>query len=270
MKSRMMTWSRTTCLWLAIASPLAGCEEGSTQPRRPPQPRAPLESEMPAALAVPSAKGTAGVFAGSLRAEYRLAAFRMLRHPVTNRQFAWCVAVGACPAPSDGGAPAAPDAPVGLDAPEAADAYCAWIGAKLPTLEQWMHAARGSDARRYVWGNTPPDCERHPGALRELGPNACCSSPDCDEQDLFVVGKHPKGASPSGIEDVLLTRGEILRGASTDAAPACADQRPCVVTGTAPGAIDAVIAVPGPPPPELAALRRPWLGFRCVWEGGSP
>jgi hypothetical protein len=270
MRSRTTTWFWTGGLWLAVAAALAGCGEDLTQREKPIRPRGPLESEMPAVLEVGSAKGTAGVFSGTLRAEYRLVAFKMLRHPVTNAQYASCVAVGACPAPSDGGAQGAPDAPVVLDAAEPADAYCGWIGGTLPTAEQWMHAARGPDARRYAWGNAAPDCDRHPGAMRELGPKACCASAECDGQDLFMVGKHPKGASPSGVEDVLLTKGEIVRGAVTDAAPACTDGRPCVVTGTAPGAIDAIVAMPEPPPAELATIRGPSFGFRCVWEGGSP
>ncbi|UCE03184.1 MAG: formylglycine-generating enzyme family protein [Candidatus Latescibacterota bacterium] len=87
-----------------------------------------------------------------------------------------------------------PDHPVINLTYEQAQAYCAWLGKRLPTEAEWEKAARGTDARIYAWGNEWDETranlwgdEHGPDVFRRTAP----------------VGSFPEGASPYGVLDMV-------------------------------------------------------------------
>lgn len=217
---------------------------------------------------------------GRLRRDIDVAGFSISKHPITVGQYSACMDASACTKPAHdctnlGGTESpgtAGDAAlcVGEDN---ARAYCAWSGGRLPALSEWLLAARGRSPQRFSWGDGSATCGQHALAHTWLQrTNTGATSPDdsdgedtsCVEPNLrpLEIGKHSSGASPSGLEDVLIAQAELLGGHLENHFSVCErSDRSCIVYGLLPGAIDAV--KPTEEKPE-AVITHPYT-FRCVW-----
>ncbi len=85
-----------------------------------------------------------------------VSSFWLDRYPVTNAQYRKCAEAGGCLPPKDRQAfdeAERAQHPVTNVTWAQARAYCQWKGKRLPTEAEWEKAARGTDARRYPWGN---------------------------------------------------------------------------------------------------------------------
>lgn len=86
-----------------------------------------------------------------------LSAYWIDKYEMTNAQYRTCAVSGVCPPPKDRSAfddPQRAQHPVTNVTWSQARTYCQWSGRRLPTEAEWEKAARGTDGRRYPWGNS--------------------------------------------------------------------------------------------------------------------
>ena len=82
-----------------------------------------------------------------------------------------------------------------------AAAFCAHYGLRLPSEAEWEFAARGTDGRRFPWGNQPPTQTAPQRA--NFGAVQCCAPDSSDGYTrLAPVGRYQAGVSPFGLFDM--------------------------------------------------------------------
>jgi formylglycine-generating enzyme required for sulfatase activity len=125
-----------------------------------------------------------------------LSSYWIDKYEVTNTQYRICVASGVCTPPKDRGAfddPGRAQHPVTNVTWLQAREFCQWSGRRLPTEAEWEKAARGTDGRRYPWGNSATLIKERskPGEQR--------SGRDGTEP----VGSQAGTVSPFGVHDLV-------------------------------------------------------------------
>lgn len=145
-------------------------------------------------------KGSFDMGRGDARREFitrvtLLSDFDMDRTEVTVRQYAACVADGACSDVGRAGNNCNSVQGLGCHPMNCvnqiqAKAFCSWAGKQLPSPEEWEFAARGSELRPFPWGNTTPNDD------------LLCWSGSGRIKGTCEVGSFPAGATKDGLLDM--------------------------------------------------------------------
>ncbi|HLG21424.1 MAG TPA: SUMF1/EgtB/PvdO family nonheme iron enzyme, partial [Candidatus Manganitrophaceae bacterium] len=118
--------------------------------------------------------------------------FYIDRYEVTNHRYAQFVRATGRSAPphwENGAPPPGSDFfPVAMIRWQEAQDYCRWRGGRLPTEAEWEKAARGTDGRRYPWGNDFDLQKANVGGVAK---------------DLAPAGAFPESVSPYGALDMI-------------------------------------------------------------------
>jgi sulfatase modifying factor 1 len=151
--------------------------------------------EIPGMVFVPAGEFIMGGEFGEMDEEPRhivyLDSYYIDKYEVTNEEYDRCVAAGACEKVRVSSRyflePNKPAVAMGFDN---AIAYCKFAGKRLPTEAEWEKAARGTDERRFPWGD-----EWHPDWVNMH-----------NSKDGFEftapVGSFPQNVSPYGAYDM--------------------------------------------------------------------
>lgn len=119
---------------------------------------------------------------------------------VTRARWRACASRGKC-APLPAGEPGLPVTQVSA---EEAERFCGTLGGRLPSGDEWLFAAAGSEGRRYPWGQTGLVCRR---AVFGLADGPCANGATGPE----LAGARPDGKTASGLWDLAGNAAEWAR-----------------------------------------------------------
>ncbi len=124
-----------------------------------------------------------------------LAPFDIDRKEVTVADFRVCVQSGKCSEPETGAScnwetRGKRNHPINCVTHEQAEAYCGFLGKRLPTESEWEYAARGSSRREYPWGSTRPSAA------------VCWSGEGVEHTSTCESGTQQDDKTPDGVLDM--------------------------------------------------------------------
>lgn len=207
--------------------------------------------------------------------ERHIEGFELQVYPVSVAEYRHCVEQGVCTEPADSrGACSAANKRTPLDGPtfelamaevdaeripvtcvtgKQASHYCHWVGGRLPTVDEWLAAARGASIERFV-GAAPPSCSSHWRIA--LGSAEACCGTGCD--DLSTIGQRAMNGRDGRIGGLLLTQAELVAASTEGRTLGCASEsESCIVLSGTPQSIDSIRS--------WAQGSSSTSSFRCAW-----
>jgi formylglycine-generating enzyme required for sulfatase activity len=125
--------------------------------------------------------------------------FWLDRTEVTVGAYRACMDAGVCAHPARASATCTfdagdPELPVSCVHWRDADAYCRFVGKRLPSEREWEYAARGAFPTSFPWGGVA-SCQNAVTLVNDQSGRSCAARP-------ARVGTHPSGASIFGVQDM--------------------------------------------------------------------